>query len=112
LLRVELGRTILSKRDRQLTIAGGDSGLTHPRRWAVNNCLAWDSGAPASPRIDKHPREWGSEGYPTTTKGRYRQLRVEGEGAGEMAQQLRTLTVLPEVMSSNPSNHMVAHNHL
>jgi hypothetical protein len=33
-------------------------------------------------------------------------------GAGEMAQQLRVLTALPEVLSSNPSNHMVAHNHL
>jgi len=33
-------------------------------------------------------------------------------GAGEMAQQLRALTALPEVLSSNPSNHMVAHNHL
>ena len=33
-------------------------------------------------------------------------------GAGEMAQQLGTLTVLPEVLSSIPSNHMVAHNHL
>jgi hypothetical protein len=32
--------------------------------------------------------------------------------AGEMAQWLRALTALPEVMSSNPSNHMVAHNHL
>jgi hypothetical protein len=33
-------------------------------------------------------------------------------GAGEMAQQLRALTALPKVLSSNPSNHMVAHNHL
>jgi hypothetical protein len=33
-------------------------------------------------------------------------------GAGEMAQQLRALTALPEVLSSIPSNHMVAHNHL
>jgi hypothetical protein len=33
-------------------------------------------------------------------------------GAGEMAQQLRTLTALPEDQSSNPNNHMVAHNHL
>jgi hypothetical protein len=32
--------------------------------------------------------------------------------AGEVAQQLRALTVLPEVLSSIPSNHMVAHNHL
>jgi hypothetical protein len=33
-------------------------------------------------------------------------------GAGEIAQQLRALTALPEVLSSNPSNYMVAHNHL
>jgi hypothetical protein len=31
--------------------------------------------------------------------------------AGEMAQQLRALTALPKVLSSNLSNHMVAHNH-
>ncbi|GAB1285019.1 Cytochrome P450 20A1 [Apodemus speciosus] len=34
------------------------------------------------------------------------------EGAGEMAQWLRALTAPPEVLSSIPSNHMVAHNHL
>jgi hypothetical protein len=34
------------------------------------------------------------------------QLRAE-----EMAQQLRALIALPEVLSSIPSNHMVAHNH-
>jgi hypothetical protein len=33
-------------------------------------------------------------------------------GAGEMAQQFRALTALPEVLSSIPSNYMVAHNHL
>jgi hypothetical protein len=33
-------------------------------------------------------------------------------GAEEMAQQLRALPVLPEVPSSIPSNHMVAHNPL
>jgi hypothetical protein len=32
--------------------------------------------------------------------------------AGEMAQLLRALAALPEVLSSIPSNHMVAHNHL
>jgi hypothetical protein len=32
--------------------------------------------------------------------------------AGEMAQRLRALAALPEVLNSNPSNHMVAHNHL
>jgi len=41
-------------------------------------------------------------------------MRVKSKlwGAGEMAQQLRALTVLPEVLSSILSNHMVAHNHL
>jgi len=31
--------------------------------------------------------------------------------AGEMAQQLRALAALPEVLSSIPSNYMVAQNH-
>jgi hypothetical protein len=31
--------------------------------------------------------------------------------AGKMAQPVRALTALPKVPSSNPSNHMVAHNH-
>jgi hypothetical protein len=34
------------------------------------------------------------------------------DGTREMAQQLKTLTALPEVLSSIPRNHMVAHNHL
>jgi hypothetical protein len=32
-------------------------------------------------------------------------------GAGKMAQWLRVPTALLKVLSSNPSNHMVAHNH-
>jgi hypothetical protein len=43
-------------------------------------------------------------------KKRKKEERREG-GAGEMAQGLRALTVLLEVLSSIPSNHMVAHNH-
>jgi hypothetical protein len=39
-------------------------------------------------------------------------LRIQNRGAGEIAQQLRTLIAFPEVLSSIPSNHMVAHNHL
>jgi hypothetical protein len=38
-------------------------------------------------------------------------LRKKKE-VGEMAQQLRALTALAKVLSSIPSNHMVAHNHL
>ena len=36
-------------------------------------------------------------------------LNVE---AGEMAQWLRALSALPEVLISIPSNHMVAHTHM
>ncbi|KRX35127.1 hypothetical protein T09_1298 [Trichinella sp. T9] len=32
--------------------------------------------------------------------------------AGDMAQWVGALTVLQEVLSSSPSNRMVAHNHL
>jgi hypothetical protein len=39
-------------------------------------------------------------------------LEMGSRRAGEMAQRLRALNALPEVMSSNPSNHMVAHNYL
>jgi len=45
-------------------------------------------------------------------KGKRSTVKVPEEGAGERAQQLRALTALPEVLSSVPSNHMVAHNHL
>jgi hypothetical protein len=38
-------------------------------------------------------------------------LRERENWAGEMAQQLRALTALLKVLSSNPSNHMVVHNH-
>jgi hypothetical protein len=33
-------------------------------------------------------------------------------GPGEMGQRLKALTALPEVLSSIPSNYIVAHNHL
>jgi hypothetical protein len=36
----------------------------------------------------------------------------KSKGAEEMAQWLRALTALLKVLSSIPSNHMVAHNHL
>jgi hypothetical protein len=40
-----------------------------------------------------------------------KQTKNTNLGAGEVAQQVRALTALPKVLSSNPSNHMVAHNH-
>jgi hypothetical protein len=39
-------------------------------------------------------------------------LRIKGRGAGKMAQRLRAPTTLPEVLSSIPSSHIMAHNHL
>jgi hypothetical protein len=44
--------------------------------------------------------------------GNMSSLKKEMGGSGEMPQRLRALTALPEVLSSIPSNHMVAHNHL
>jgi hypothetical protein len=41
----------------------------------------------------------------------YSGLKKNLTGAGEMVQWVRALTALPKVLSSNPSNHMVAHNH-
>jgi hypothetical protein len=38
--------------------------------------------------------------------------KIIQQGAGEIAKGLRARTVLPEVLSSIPSNHVVAHNHL
>jgi hypothetical protein len=39
-------------------------------------------------------------------------FKIKVEGAGEMAHQVRALTALLKILSSIPSNHMVAHNHL
>ena len=39
-------------------------------------------------------------------------VKIAKVRAGEMAQWLRALTTLPKDLSSNPSNDMVAHNHL
>jgi hypothetical protein len=49
--------------------------------------------------------EW-EESSPCTSTLQEIQIR-----AGELAQWARVLTALPKVPSSNPSNHMVAHNH-
>jgi hypothetical protein len=45
------------------------------------------------------------------TKNKKINIKKIFPGAGEMAQWLRAPTALPKVPSSNPSNHMVAHNH-
>jgi hypothetical protein len=45
----------------------------------------------------------------TTTKTKTKNKNPE---AGVVTQWLRALTALLKVLSSNPSNHMVAHNHL
>lgn len=39
-------------------------------------------------------------------------LKKKKNWAGKMAQQVRALTALPEVLSSIPSNYIMAHNHL
>ena len=39
-------------------------------------------------------------------------LKIDFWVPGEMAQQLRALTALPDILNLIPSNHMVADNHL
>jgi hypothetical protein len=56
--------------------------------------------------LEAEPRE--VIGY-ETEMGRTAYVRHYQQGAGEMAQWLRALTALPKVLSSIPSNHMVAH---
>ena len=45
-------------------------------------------------------------------KLRFYGLKNFNSGAGAMAQRIRALAAFPEVLSSIPSNHMVAHIHL
>ena len=64
---------------------GAEHCPQHHRKWDVSPCL-----------------------YSQHGEVKYKNQKLR---AGEMAQQVRALTVLPKVLSSNPSNHMVAHNH-
>jgi hypothetical protein len=55
---------------------------------------------------------WTCTGLPDKQEGEtFLHVDLKVQGAGEMAQRLRALTALQKVLSSNPSNHMVAHNH-
>ena len=45
-------------------------------------------------------------------RGKNNVIKWAWEGAGEMAQWVRALAALPEVLSSIPSNYVVVHNHL
>ena len=54
-----------------------------------------------------HPHVW-SHGAKILFLAMFQKYR----GAGETAQWLRVLAALPEALSSIPSNHIVAHNHL
>jgi hypothetical protein len=49
---------------------------------------------------------------PLVSPSLFKKKKKKKARAEEMAQWLRELTALPEDVSSNPSNHMVAHNHL
>jgi hypothetical protein len=50
------------------------------------------------------------EGYGNGS-GQEKKERKSVLGAGEMAQWLRALPALLKVLSSNPSSHMMGHNH-
>ena len=54
----------------------------------------------------------GDKAYKTQNDPKIFCLKIRLWGAGEMAQQLRALSALPEILSSIPSNCTVGHNHL
>jgi hypothetical protein len=60
--------------------------------------------------IQKRREERDGRQAPITGVAKEENIKLKTQ-AGEMAQWLRALTALPKVLSSNPSNHMVAHNH-
>jgi hypothetical protein len=47
-----------------------------------------------------------------STQSIFSQSKEKNKGAKKMAQWLREPTALPEVLSSIPNNHVVAHNHM
>jgi hypothetical protein len=59
---------------------------------------------------ERERRREGRGGEGRGGEGRGEEGRGE-ERAGEMAPWLRALTALSKVLSSNPSNHIVSHNH-
>jgi hypothetical protein len=63
------------------------------------------------PCLKKRRRKRGEEerGETETSK---EEEKEDNNRAGEMAQRLTALAVLPELLGSIPSIHMVAHNHL
>jgi hypothetical protein len=72
---------------------------THWRKYGIFNKWHWENWAAACRRLKLDLISH----FP---------LKMDPLIAGEMAPQLRPLTALPEVLSSIPSSHMVAHNHL
>ena len=65
------------------------------------------AGAGSDLKVSTRPDDSGPD-----REGVYITREKKRSWAGEMAQGLRALTVLPKVLSSIPSNHMVAHDHL
>ena len=76
-------------------------------RWFLCDWLSWDLICPrGSACLCLQCRDWRLVPH-------YFCFVFKRSGwAAEMVQWLRAPTVLPKVLSSNPSNHMVAYNHL
>jgi len=103
-------RFLLSKRERPL----GFSRACAFKRDNVSSSLLKVEQRESTRRLTQSMswrwwwRRWGDEdGSGEKTSSGY-----VSKWGQNMAQQLRALTALPEVLSSIPSNHMVAHNHL
>jgi hypothetical protein len=104
----EEGRTGLLGREKGKR-GGEEEGEWEKGKRGGEKRRRWEKGGG-----EKRRRGEGVEG--TARKGREtredngRRIRLKYFGAGEMAQRVKAPTALPKVLSSNPSNHMVAHN--
>ena len=84
--------------------------VSAPNRWAISPAPVFIFFKHSSNSCKWKPLGGGvlwASYYPLFTGW----VKSKYPGAGEMAQQSRALSTLPKVLSSNPSNHMVAHNH-
>jgi hypothetical protein len=95
-----------------VTLVEGEGGRNVAPRRVRDSFLLPKQGSiinPLKPRLgDLTGKNNNNNKQQQTSKN----IRNGRKGAGEMAQWLRAPSALLKVPSSNPSNHMVAHNHL
>ena len=107
------------KRGLLLIISNSTVGMESVRKYSSLRMDAYGTNAGITAFMPDKNISWNTHRDRQTDKQTDKQIDRHTKssknlivGTGEMAQWLRALTALPEVLSSILSNHMVAHNHL